>query len=548
MMTYKTVIIRTLVFLFIGTIHSQSFLNLDFEYALPNGTPRKWVMEGEGKSISGKLTQKEVFSGRSGFHIKIKEATCFAYTLLELNNAMITSLTFKGQVKGCIKDSLDFKIMIMNPTTQKRIISDPILSTQKWTEFSFETKNLKNWDTALLALVVSGNGSVFLDNFTLKVNEVQIGNGQPDFRSPSAKEIAILNKEAIPVNQIRKLKRYIDNATLVGLGENSHGSASIFKTKLQILKYLITKMNFTVFALEMPVAEANLIDQYIQGKQLSKNQITQNLVYKSWQNKEMLEIIEWLRTYNQTASKKVHFYGFDMQYADKRALDELILYSLQNNKDLYRFLVSFKKDLKKAIKENSNWDLILKKANKINQYLHNSPALMQHYGNLLLQTISSYYKYKGVKSRDWYMSQNLKWLINSLPKDTKIVLSADNTHLTKTGESMGYYLKNTYQNKYLAFGFTYGSGTYSAVQPDGVYKVHASYPGTYEFLFSKCKTPNFYIDIRNTEIAYLKEKNDFRLIGSRPQEHTQFATHDLKAHFDIIVYLATSKHTEFINQ
>ena len=126
----------------------------------------------------------------------------------------------------------------------------------------------------------------------------------------------------------------------------------------------------------------------------------------------------------------------------------------------------------------------------------------------------------------------------------KIIVSADNTHVTKATGKMGSFLKKWYGDKYIAFGFTYNLGTYSAYGPEKIYEVYPSYTGTYEYFFSKSKFKNFYLDLRKLHsIALLENVAGFRSIGSRPQLTTQFSLIDIKKHFDAIVYLEYSNHT-----
>jgi erythromycin esterase-like protein len=110
---------------------------------------------------------------------------------------------------------------------------------------------------------------------------------------------------------------------------------------------------------------------------------------------------------------------------------------------------------------------------------------------------------------------------------------------------MGNLLSHLYGEKYLAIGFTYNTGFYSAYGPEEKYKVHPSYVGTYEYYFSKCQVKNFILDLRSIKAStIIDHPAGFRTIGSKPQETSQFAEITLKDHFDVIVYLENSVHTK----
>jgi hypothetical protein len=77
-----------------------------------------------------------------------------------------------------------------------------------------------------------------------------------------------------------------------------------------------------------------------------------------------------------------------------------------------------------------------------------------------------------------------------------------------------------------------------------MYEVHPPYLGTYEYFLSKSRFNNFIIDLRKSDIDYLNKKAGFRVLGSRPQEASQFVEVNLKSLFDILIYLDKSEPTE----
>lgn len=551
---------------------AQSFLNLDFEFGVVKSQPRKWSIEGEGDNYFAKLDSSVAKSGSHSLYITQTKAD--VYTFLRLPRADIagTRIKVEGYVKLSEADSLQVRFMLAEPGGHTPVISNQADTKQRdWQLLSIESSFPANYtsDRLLIALTTSGTGKLWLDNVRITINGKSYGNGQPDFREPTEEEIKTLNAKAIPIKSLNlepeakdlaPLKDVIGNATIVALGENSHGSSSIYQLKLSLVKYLVKELGFTVFALETPVVEADKINQYVLYGKGTREDVVTNLVYKSWQTPDMLNIIEWLKSYNETANKKVEFRGFDMQNG-MPALDTVQNFARKNDKDLFQQITELKGYYEQTKNQQLTWDSLYKKANEVYKYMgskttsdysgigKNDLSKIIYYMNIFLQSLSSNYKSDLTKTRDEYMAENIDWIVRNSGNDSKIIVSADNTHITKESGKTGSYLKHIYGDKYLAFGFTFNTGTYTAYGKEKYYEVHPPYAGTYEYLFSKCRYKNFLLDIRNTNnIPILNQPAGFRSIGSKPQETTQFADIILKNHFDVIVFIENSIHTTYLNE
>jgi hypothetical protein len=53
-----------------------------------------------------------------------------------------------------------------------------------------------------------------------------------------------------PLDDLAPLQQLIGNASIVGLGEDTHGSHEFFTMKHRLLEFLVEKMGFTMFAME----------------------------------------------------------------------------------------------------------------------------------------------------------------------------------------------------------------------------------------------------------------------------------------------------------
>jgi len=545
---------------------AQSFLNLDFEYGVYKAQPRKWAIEGEGEMYYARLDSTTAKSGNKSLYITLKNGEVYTFLSIPGNLIAGKSIQIEGYIKFKNADSLVSMLAFRDPNGGRPNVSQPIKgNNNEWILASHEASFPGNYssDRLLIALVASGTGDFWIDNVKIKINGQEYGNGTPDFREPTNTEIMDLNKMAVPIKSLASdadlkdlvpLNKIIGNTNLVALGENSHGSSTIYKLKLRMIKYMVEKKGFSIFALESPAVEADRINDYVLHGKGTLNDVIKNLTYPSWQTQEMIDIIQWIRFYNQTAKKKVEFKGFDMQNG-MSAFEAVEDFAKVNDTALLVNLVELKKWYDDATNGKQQWNQVYQKSETIYQYLASknnsaytgievhSLARIKHYMNIFVQSLSSQYKSEKTKSRDEYMAQNIDWLVKNY-EGRKIILSADNTHVTKASGKMGSFLSNWYGEKYITVGFTYNNGSYSAYGPEKYYEVHPSYAGTYEYFFSKSNFKNFLLDIRAiNDIPILNTTAGFRSIGSRPQETTQFTEINLKKHFDVIAYIENSIHT-----
>jgi erythromycin esterase len=544
---------------------AQVFSNLDFEYGVYKGQPRKWAIEGEGENYFARLDSVNSKNGKNSLYATLKNAQIFIFLAIPGKLIAGKDIQVEGSFKSLSSDSLQAMLMFHNPTGGKPIASQPNNTKSKeWEILSHQVSFPDNYssDRLLIALMANGTGRFWFDNVKIKIGGQEYGNGQPDFREPTKKEIETLDKRIVPIKSLDPnsaykdlipLKNIIGNSTIVALGENSHGSSSIYKLKLRMIKYMVESEGFSIFALESPTVEADRVNDYVSFGKGSIEEVIKDLVYPSWQTQEMIDIIQWMKSYNQSAQKKIEFRGFDMQNG-LSALKAVEDFAKTNDSTLTASLLELDKLYSEPAKDDQQWKLIVQKANEINLYLtskkYSGPdpkyvERMKHYMNIFLQSLSSNYRSEKAKSRDEYMAQNVDWLIKNSGDDIKIIISADNTHITKASGKMGYFLKDWYGDKYLGVGFTYNKGTYSAYGPEKYYEVHPSFVGTYEYYFSKSKFKNYFLNVKSIpDIDILNQSAGFRSIGSRPQETTQFTEINLKNHFDVIAYIENSLHTE----
>ena len=115
----------------------------------------------------------------------------------------------------------------------------------------------------------------------------------------------------------------IGNAQYVGLGENTHGSSEIFTMKFRLVKYLVTEMGFTNFAMEEDWGNGLKLNEYIQTGKGNPREFLK-LLYPT---DEIIAMIEWMKDYNADPSnKKIQFIGLDLKALDQGSFNKVIDY------------------------------------------------------------------------------------------------------------------------------------------------------------------------------------------------------------------------------
>jgi erythromycin esterase len=118
------------------------------------------------------------------------------------------------------------------------------------------------------------------------------------------------------------LRAIVGKARAVGLGEATHGTREIFQLKHRMLEYLVGEMGFTVLAIETGLPESFAIDDYVLG---GPGDAASLLAAESpvWQAEELGDVVRWMRAWNRTHARKVHFQGLDMRKGGVAARETL---------------------------------------------------------------------------------------------------------------------------------------------------------------------------------------------------------------------------------
>src|SRR5215813_14252637 len=112
---------------------------------------------------------------------------------------------------------------------------------------------------------------------------------------------------------LQPIERIIGDARIVSLGEATHGSREFFQFKHRMLEFLASEMGFSIFSIEANMPEAYRLNDYVLNGTGDPAQLLRGMYFWTWDTEEVLDMIRWMRAFNQSGKGRVEFTGFDMQ-------------------------------------------------------------------------------------------------------------------------------------------------------------------------------------------------------------------------------------------
>ncbi len=318
-------------------------------------------------------------------------------------------------------------------------------------------------------------------------------------------------------NDLDPLRKLIGSAHLVALGEATHGTHEFFQLKHRIFEFLVNEMGFTVFAIEASMPEAFAINEYVlTGKGDPEKALASfyNWVYNT---EEVLDMIKWMRSYNTDPlhTKKVKFYGFDMQSAslavkvtfqNLQKIDPLLAEKLQKPlavlanpftaPDFVLLPKEKKEEAATAIRKILNF-FEEHKSDFIKRGSESEWYIMHQQTVIVAQLIESKTNSTGFINldpavRDRSMAENIRWIRDQEGAEAKMIIWAHNLHVA-TNTIMGNNLRKMYGNDMFVFGFAFNQGTFQAVEAPVGYNQYLLFPsekGVHPFTVSAFQSNN----------------------------------------------------------
>jgi erythromycin esterase len=328
------------------------------------------------------------------------------------------------------------------------------------------------------------------------------------------------------------LRERIGNASIVALGEATHGTREFFRMKHRILAWLVREMGFSYFGIEATFPEALEVDHYVQTGEGDPKALLRGMYFWTWNTTEVLEMVEWMRAWNSAGNQpRVHFVGFDMQFPGL-ALDSVTAFAhrmsptdgatveaayvcLQEHRSSVnpgtvlpqtyaQYPASDQLACRNRLKEVEA--LIGARETEWGERASlEKVRLVRRMAVLAIQWEENVTSPPASGVRDRSMADNVTWWHDTQAPGAKMVLWAHNQHIVRRRNWMGDFLSQRHGTAYLNIGQTFGLGSFNAVllgiPTDGlpgqrIHSVVGYREESIEALFNTLAVPRLIFDTR----------------------------------------------------
>ncbi|MFB6720351.1 erythromycin esterase family protein [Kribbella sp. NPDC056345] len=297
-----------------------------------------------------------------------------------------------------------------------------------------------------------------------------------------------IRRNAVPVGDLRQLRRSVGGAQIVGLGEAVHGTAEMTRLKVRVVRFLVEELGFRAIAFEDDWSLGTELNEYVLTGRGDLRALVRQLSTET-RTHEIAELFEYLRAYNSTHRDKVRFAGaeyFATKHLAYDAIDEYVgrraphrLAELRRSLDPIRPTMTdigayvkwyWRKVPDKApyiAKAQAVHDLIAELPHRANDRDH---AITAHHARQIL----SFYTAFSLPDaeiwgyRDARAAENVRWW-HGFTRN-KVIYWAANAHTMNAPhlqfvspdaafKNVGTALREWYGNRYRSLGCTFDRGT-----------------------------------------------------------------------------------------
>lgn len=379
------------------------------------------------------------------------------------------------------------------------------------------------------------------------------------------------------LSDLDTLRSMVGAATIVGLGEATHGTKEFFLLKHRLVRYLVTRMGFTTFAIEATSPEADDLNEYVVNGVGTPSLLLFNLRFWIWDTRELLDMIRWMREWNLSVplAQRVRFRGIDIQHpgasidsvrafvARARPAEAAAVDSQLKCIEPYRNrgATPGRSRTEYALLQSSRKTACASGLAAVHQAIASMDpgapghAAVLHHARLIQQfeaMASEITVGASNRARDAAMAENVMWLRDQSAGSSKVMVWAHNDHVTRQSGAMGAHLEARYGADYRPLGFAYGTGSFYAVLLENDQlkdvRVHSSNQvrsRSIEEAFMGVNAPLLLLDLRRTLAGDagsdpLRRPMLMRNVGSAfdPRNELSFhATRLFPADFDLLLFV-----------
>lgn len=336
------------------------------------------------------------------------------------------------------------------------------------------------------------------------------------------------------LTDLRPLTRMVGDAKVVGIGEATHNSSEFFSVKHRIFQALVEQKGFTAFALEGAWSTGLTLNRYVVDGIGDPREIMDREFqgsYEFWNTEEYLALIEWMRSYNQTHARKLHFVGDDVGYVGPDTINQVTGYVRATKPSLLPELTRLYSGLPTEAQVAPWTDAYLAKPLAVRQQLEadarraevlveglppssertwalqNARAAWQVTKFLSYDLADAKVLPQAMKFRDQMMAENVTWWTSTT--GDKVVLSAHNGHIaykssmpSQYPKLQGEFLREQLGKRYLNIGLSFDHGSFNArnlEDPQGAMKtftIGSAAAANNEYTLDKVPYRDYFVDLR----------------------------------------------------
>ncbi|HEU4581400.1 MAG TPA: protein-L-isoaspartate(D-aspartate) O-methyltransferase [Polyangiaceae bacterium] len=385
----------------------------------------------------------------------------------------------------------------------------------------------------------------------------------------------------------------IGDARVVLLGESTHGSSEFYRMRARISRVLIERRGFDFIAIEGDWPDAARVDDYVQGEPArSRVEFTPFARFPQWlwRNREMLELVDWLRDFNvRQARRRVGFHGLDLYSMFTsiavvlRYLDEVDPAAARVARERYGALTPWQKDpaaYGRAVLvgryQSSESAVVAMLRELLQQRLQYARADGKRFFDAaqnarLVADAEHYYRamyYASAASwnlRDGHMFNTLESLLEYYGADSRGIVWEHNSHvgnarateMSLRGElNVGQLCRERLGARMYSIGLGTDHGTVAAAaqwgDPFQRMRVRPAHADSYERVFHQTGVPAFHLPLRQPRRQELRpeleEPRLERAIGVIYRPETELESHyfyaSLPQQFDEFIWFDETRAVE----
>jgi erythromycin esterase len=345
---------------------------------------------------------------------------------------------------------------------------------------------------------------------------------------------------------LQPLRQMIGSATLVGLGEGTHGTREFFRMKHRMVRYLVETLGFDHFSMEASMPEALAVDHYLQTGIGNPADLVRGMRFWTWSTEEVFDLVRWMRAWNAAGNQpQLRFSGFDMQYPDL-AMDSVVAFTREISPALgesvrgaYQCLYAIKDPSTQLVSQPvyQNLDAGTRDECRVgvrsvdSLFAQRTTSWSPAYGNertrlmkqlaRLVSQWEDYARTAATATRDRYMAENVAWWRSRAGQSTGMMLWAHNLHVSRKAGWMGRDLGLRYGGDYVNVALTFSAGTFNASGTFGpvlIFGLAGAWPASFEALLDATGRDRVLFDARTmsapgTEGDALRHRLTMRSIG-----------------------------------